>query len=72
MNAGIWKMKALIKFLTVGIILGMAAGPGCAGAEDKVHQAARPAGSALGAAQAVPEGVAEGYAHDNTSNPYGR
>ena len=58
------------KFLILGLILWFAAG--CAGAEEKVHQATQPVGSALGVAQAVPEGMARGYARDDTSNPYGR
>ncbi|GEM_PF-5565365 len=58
------------KFLILGLILCFAAG--CAGAEEKVRQTTQPVGSGLGVVQAVPEGMARGYAHDNTPNPYGR
>ena len=64
-------MKTMPKFfLVLLLILYFAAG--CAGAEDKVRQVTQPVGSVSGVAQAVPEGVAQGYAHDNSPNPYGR
>ena len=64
-------MKGMLAlFLTFLLIPCIAAG--CAGAEDKVRQATRPVGAASGVVQAVPEGIAQGYAHDNSPNPYGR
>lgn len=62
--------KGPAEFLILALILCFAAG--CAGAEEKVRQTTQPVGSALGVAQAVPEGMARGYARDDTSNPYGR
>ena len=64
------KTAETAQFLILGVILCFAAG--CAGAEEKVRQATQPVGSALGVAQAVPEGMAGGYVHDNTPNPYAR
>lgn len=64
------KTAGTARFLILGVILCFAAG--CAGAEEKVRQTTQPVGSALGVAQAVPERMAQGYAHDNTPNPYGR
>ena len=64
-------MNALAKvFLTLLTVSYFAAG--CAGAEDKVRQTTQPVGAVTGVVQAVPEGVAQGYAHDNSPNPYGR
>ena len=64
-------MNAMPKiFLALLSVVCFAAG--CAGAEDKVRQATQPVGAVTGVAQAVPEGVAQGYAHDHSPNPYGR
>lgn len=45
---------------------------GCRTLDNKIRDTVAPAGEPLGAVQAVPEGLAQGYVADDLKNPYGR